>query len=111
MFGQDPLHQNSVVFAGNQHVNYFIGLEANESAIATDFGPTAILAGDRNLAADGPAVPAGRFTITGGQTFGFTAKRFHRGYGHLLLADGSVHETSSNRLSQAASVKNLLLVP
>ena len=111
IFGQDPLQRNSAVFAGNQHVSYFIGLQADESAIATDFGPAAILGGDRNLMADGQVAPPGRFTISGGHTLGFTAKRLHRGYGHLLLADGAVQETWSNRLSQAASVTNLLLVP
>lgn len=111
VFGPDPLRGNPAVFAGNHHVSYFIGLEAQESAIATDFGPTAILGGDCNLMADGQAVPAGRFTLMGGQSLGFGSKTFHQGYGHLLLADGSVQETWSNRLSQAASVKNLLLLP
>jgi hypothetical protein len=111
VFVQDPLHRNLVVLAGNQHVSYFFGLQADVSASATDFRPVAIFGGDRNLMADGQSAPAGKFTIAGGQTPGFKAKRFHRGYGHLLLAKGRVQEPWGNRLSLAASVTNLLLVP
>lgn len=102
-------NRKAVVFAGNQHVSYFLGLNANTDDLRA-VRAEGILAGDRNLTVNLRPVGAGRVTLTGGQTLGFDRTSLHRLYGQLLFADGSVDQVSSLQLQPSATT-NLLLVP
>lgn len=110
VFQLTSANRNAVVFAGNQHLSYFLGLGANTNDWGGD-SADGVLSGDRNLMVNGKAVGPGSVGLSGGQSLGFNPKQLHGKWGHLLLADGSVQEAWSNRVVQATSATNLLLVP
>ena len=106
---------------GNQHISYFLGLDASEE------NPQTILGGDRNVSGDTTAatvalmsraaianwtlIPAGEpsglqilpnqaSALVANTKFGFTA-RTHDSAGNILLGDGSVQQVTSSRFREA----------
>lgn len=100
------------VFNSNQHLTYFLGLNARES------GSSSILGGDRNLATNGRVLPAGRLLITTESEPRFTPE-IHQGKGNLLFGDGHVERIidgnltpfSRSALQQARLSTNLWILP
>ena len=92
----------------NSNLSYF----ANR-AFPTDKAG-AFLAGDRNLATNGAAVPAGSYlSLSTNIDLGWT-QDLHAGEGHVALGDGSVQLLKSERLNTVArqtSFPGILLVP
>jgi prepilin-type processing-associated H-X9-DG protein len=88
-----PADRRAVVFAGNQNLSYFSGLNAHEDQ------PQTILAGDRNLTTNGLALSPGRHVVSANTQFGFT-ETMHSSSGNILLADGSVQQVTSGRLNE-----------
>lgn len=85
--------RRAVVFAGNQNLSYFLGLNAYETH------PETILAGDRNLTTNGLVIVPGRHVISANTRLGF-AETIHKSAGNILLADGSVQQVTSGRLNE-----------
>lgn len=69
----------------NQHLSYFIGLDAREGQ------PQTILSGDRNLMTNGMALGSGVFQLTTTNVMGWT-KTIHNSAGNIGLADGSTQQ-------------------
>jgi prepilin-type N-terminal cleavage/methylation domain-containing protein len=92
-WGPNPADRRAVVFAGNQNLSYFLGLNAYETH------PETILAGDRNLTTNGLAIGPGRHVVSANTRLGF-AETMHRSSGNSLLADGSVQQLTSGRLNE-----------
>lgn len=92
-WGPNPADRRAVVFASNQNLSYFLGLNAYETH------PETILAGDRNLTTNGLALGPGRHVFAATTQFGFT-KTMHNLAGNILLADGSVQQVTSGRLNE-----------
>ena len=92
----------------DSNISYFIGCDTAETL------PQALLAGDRNLEANGQPVPPGLFPLTTNLTLGWTKDMHHR-MGNVALGDGSVQQLTSARLNaQPVSqgiATNWLLVP
>lgn len=88
----DAADRRAVVFAGNQNLSYFLGLNAHEDQ------PETILAGDRNLTTNGLPISPGRHVFSANTRLGFT-KTMHNLAGNILLADGSVQQVTSGRLN------------
>ncbi|MBM3845955.1 MAG: hypothetical protein FJ405_06695 [Verrucomicrobia bacterium] len=103
--------------SSQHHLSYFAGMDADETRAQT------VLSGDRNLAGAG-AVQG--MTVQDGALVGFTSsmkqpkaliegrdvhwdRSTHNFAGNIGLADGSVHQTSSQQLSAffAASFQQL----
>lgn len=109
-----PTNRDAVLFAGNQHVSYFLALNANTNDLRGGAADE-ILGGDRNLTVEGQPVTAGKRTVRGGQTIGFNQRTLHRVYGQLLFADSSVEQVGSLQLADRSpgwpSATNMLLVP
>lgn len=111
-FDPSPTNRHAVVFAGNRHLSYFLGLNANEVQ------PQTILAGDRNLTTNGIPLGAGRHGLFAGTRLGFT-DQIHKTAGNILLGDGSVQQVTSTRftdqfrdaLTDSGITTNLWLVP
>jgi hypothetical protein len=80
----------------NSNVSYFVGLEAVES------NPQMLLAGDRNLTNGTPLPPNRILVLTPKSVLGWTDELHHR-QGNILLADGSVQQISSSRLTAQAA--------
>lgn len=91
----------------NRHLSYFVSLTADESR------PDMILAGDRNLTANGVPV-RGVQALSTNILWGWDANRLHRTHGNVAMADGSVAQVTAvafqetNRLSGAT---NILSIP
>lgn len=113
-FHLTPTNRDAVLFAGNQHVSYFLALNANTNDLRGGAADE-ILAGDRNLTVEGQPVTAGKSTLGEGQTISFNRRTLHRLYGQLLFADGSVEQVGSLQLAGRSpgwpSATNLLLIP
>ncbi len=83
--------------AGNKiRISYFLNLDASESY------PQQILDGDDNLATSGVPVTSGIFEVSSNTSFSWTSAR-HRHVGNIGLADGSVEQTTSSSLQNAAA--------
>lgn len=101
-----------LVFSGNQHVSYFLGLNSTEEE------PQSILAGDRNVTTNGIPLGPGRHVIAAGTRLGFTAET-HGHAGNILLGDGGVQQVRDGRfnelfadaLKSTALTTNVWLVP
>jgi hypothetical protein len=91
-----------------RNVSYFVGLDAKEDQ------PQMWLAGDRNLATNGRAVPPGPLELTTNMMVSWTSE-MHVHQGHVALADGSVHQFNQQRLMDAlgrtGQATNRLAVP
>jgi hypothetical protein len=91
-----------------RNVSYFVGLDAKEDQ------PQMLLAGDRNLAINGRAVPPGLVELTTNMTVSWTSE-IHVHQGNVAVADGSVHQFSQTRLMDAlgrtGQATNRLAVP
>jgi prepilin-type processing-associated H-X9-DG protein len=76
----------------NSKVSYFVGLDASET------NATMFLAGDRNIS-HGTPPQNGILELTTNQPVTWT-RSIHAGQGNILLADGSVQETTSQLLRE-----------
>jgi len=92
----------------NQNLSYFIGLDA------TDTNPNLVLAGDDNLLVNGVPPKSRLVQLATNSVVAWSASR-HRNQGNIALADGSVQQFSSSRLSAALGaggpVTQQLLMP
>ncbi len=112
VWAPNPADRRAVVFAGNQNLSYFRGLNAHEAQ------PQTILAGDRNLTTNGLALDPGRHVFPASTQFGF-AKTMHISSGNVLLANGSAQQLTSRRfneqfhkaLTNSGLTTNIWLVP
>ena len=86
----------------NSNLSYFVGLDAR------DTNPQTFLSGDRNLT-NGPLPPNRILVLNTNSPVGWT-RDLHRYQGNIGLADGSVQQFSSFRLS-AAPYNNRLAIP
>jgi competence protein ComGC len=78
---------------GNKNVSYFVGVDA------ADAYPQRILSGDDNLSVGGNQVKSGLLELLTNTPVSWTAAR-HRFVGNIVLADGSVQQTTSSNLNQ-----------
>ena len=103
-----PPELNSFTEFTTKNISYFASLTASEST------PLAFLGGDRNLQANRKPVTPGLFALTTNATLSWS-KEIHIELGNILVADGSVQQMNSARLTQAAAVQgiatNFLAVP
>lgn len=92
----------------DSNISYFIGCDTTETL------PQALLAGDRNLEANGRPVPPGLFLLTTNLTMGWT-RAMHDRSGNIALGDGSVQQSTASRLNEQIAgqgvATNRLLVP
>jgi hypothetical protein len=92
----------------NNHLSYFVGLDADETR------PAMILSGDRNLTTNRADVGAGLAMITINEVMGWTTK-MHNQSGNFGLAGGSVQKGSGGTfqtfLSRTGTNVNRLAVP
>jgi hypothetical protein len=79
----------------NENLSYFVGLDADESM------PQMFLCGDRNLIINGVPAHPGLELIKNTDTLGW-AEGMHRFQGTVLLADGSVQQTTPSGLQRLA---------
>jgi type II secretory pathway pseudopilin PulG len=94
-----------VPFASPRNVSYFVGLTANETE------PQSLLSGDRNLLIyPGPGVinPHTNMSLstvtrigTNTTSASWSANDMHKGYGNVVLGDGSVQQYTSGRITSA----------
>ena len=75
------------------NLSYFLNAD-----VSTNRDPTSILAGDRNLQANGRAVSSGLFTMTTNLDMGWT-RELHPNLGVLAFADGHVEICLTARLN------------
>jgi competence protein ComGC len=90
----------------NANVSYFVGLDADDN------NPWMFLSGDRNLT-NGLAITNRVLFLATNRPVGWTHE-VHALQGQILLADGSVQQVTSSRLSAAvtnAGPENRLLMP
>ncbi len=76
----------------NSNLSYFVGLDADERF------PSFVLSGDRNLVTNAIAVNPGLAVIRSNQPVAWS-KQIHKLAGNVLLADGSVQQTSTSTVS------------
>jgi len=79
---------------GRSNVNYFVGLDADETQ------PQMFLVGDDNLLVDGQLVTRGVWELTTNSVAAYTTMRHDR-QGNVGLSDGSVQGYSSTRFRDA----------
>lgn len=91
--GERTPARNFLEFTNNRFLSYTVGISAVEEQ------PQSILASDRNLVVDGLAVSTTVLTLTTNLNAGWD-RRIHVEAGNALLADGSVQQVSSGRLSE-----------
>jgi prepilin-type processing-associated H-X9-DG protein len=100
----------SAAYLSNTNLSFFLGKDAS------DVNPQMLLAGDRNIVGQSPGgampspVPGGGFGNVGAVPLGtnFTAttqipawtERVHKGFGNVLMSDGSAQQLSSARLRE-----------
>jgi len=77
----------------NQHVSYFVGLDADEGM------PQVLLSGDRNLTTNKIQVKPGLYSVNTNDVFGWTPA-MHNGVGNIGLSDGSVQQWTGTALQQ-----------
>ena len=82
------------VTLGLSNVNYFVGLDADETQTQM------FLSGDDNLLLDGQPVQRGVLVLTSNSAVAYSPTR-HNLQGNVGLADGSVQGYSSSRFHQA----------
>jgi len=110
-FGQlASLPQGQIPFTNDNHLSYFVGVDANETL------PGAFLSGDRNLAIDRSPLRRGMQRIwTNSAITWFAPRPRHSGGGNIGLADGSVQSLSDKAfpilLSQTGMATNRLVMP
>jgi prepilin-type processing-associated H-X9-DG protein len=75
----------------DMQISYFVGLDVSKDT------PTAWLAGDRNLSANGSPIARGLVAITTNMLIGWQTN-IHKVGGNVLLADGSVQQPSCQKL-------------
>ena len=80
-------------FTNTAHLSYLLGLNAREENFET------ILSGDRNLTTNGVPVGPGRLILDGTTVVGFSAE-IHHDAGNILMADGSVQQSSGARQNE-----------
>lgn len=90
-FNPSPLASETPSSFGNQHISYFLGLNASEDQ------PQTILAGDRNLTNESGVLGPGRHVLVAGSKLGLD-DQIHQNSGNILLGDGSVQRLTSGRL-------------
>ncbi len=82
-------------FVRNDQLSYFLNLGQSEE------DPESIASGDRNLTTNGVEVASSsRFTLSSKDVLGWT-DGMHRKAGNILLGDGSVHQVTPARLTEA----------
>jgi prepilin-type processing-associated H-X9-DG protein len=93
----------------DRKVSYFLGVD---SAISN---PQSVLGGDRNLATNNVALPAGLATIADPRMAGWTRESLHRAAGNLAFADGSVQQMTSESLRRSLDASgqrtNTVVIP
>ena len=87
------------------NISYFVGIDAAETL------PSTLLSGDRNLSVNGVAVRSGLLGLTTNSVVGWTAE-MHRGFGHVVLGDGSVQQANNASMrGRRSGTSNRLLIP
>ena len=79
---------------GRSNVNYFVGLDADETQ------PQMFLSGDDNLLVDGQPVTRGVWDLTTNSVVAYSTARHDR-QGNVGLSDGSVQGYSTTRFQEA----------
>jgi prepilin-type N-terminal cleavage/methylation domain-containing protein/prepilin-type processing-associated H-X9-DG protein len=94
----DDTRTNATVFANfnNQHLSYFINLDANPKA------PRMFLAGDRHLTSTNPPV-SGVLNLSPGQKLGWT-DQLHKVGGNVAFTDGHVSFCRDANVTEALRI-------
>ncbi len=87
----------------SSRISYFVGPGASDTY------PQSLLSGDRNIT-NASGVTAGVLVLRTNTPAGWT-QEIHKGYGNLLIGDGSVQQASSARLADYNAEKTVLLLP
>jgi prepilin-type N-terminal cleavage/methylation domain-containing protein/prepilin-type processing-associated H-X9-DG protein len=85
------------------NISYFVGLDADAVQ------PQTLLSGDDNFIVNGKQVHSGFINLHTSDSLAWTKER-HQGTGNILLADGSVRQTSSAELNSMAKLATDCLV-
>jgi hypothetical protein len=97
----------------NQHLSYFVGVDARYNTNFSDASMSRFLFGDRNLT-NGTGTDKNILRLTANQTAGWT-EELHKSRGNICLANGSVLKLNNSNLRaslQATSIAtNLLAIP
>lgn len=94
---QKTMHDTWNTLDGDRHISFFLGLDASEAKSQT------ILAGDRNIFGGGGGIDLNWNTAVGSSIDATWDDSMHTRRGYLVLADGSVHHTSTPRLREQIS--------
>jgi len=78
----------------NTNISYFISPGTDESS------PESILAGDRNIGANGPVSTTGSLILSTNSTAYWISSRHGKEQGNVALGDGSVQQINSSRLNE-----------
>jgi len=92
-FASDRRETNTIVYASNTNLSYFVGLDASE------IHPQMFLAGDHNLT-NGTLAKDGLLVLSTNHPAGWTAD-MHKFQGNIGLADGSAQTFSTVTLRKA----------
>jgi hypothetical protein len=95
----EPVYQPARFFSDlhNENISYFLNL----SAIETNDHPQ-LLSGDRNLTQNGIQYTNGSYLISTQQTLAW-GNKLHKNTGNISLTDGSVQQTSDQKLQSLIS--------
>jgi hypothetical protein len=99
---------NFVEGFNDDSISYFVGVNAEQT------NPSAVLAGDRNLAVGGMWLRHGLNEVTNNAAIGWT-RQIHSHCGNIALADGSVQQVDSDQLrwlfERSGAATNRLVLP
>jgi competence protein ComGC len=87
------------IFLNNSNLSFFVGVDAAET------NALSLLSGDHNLT-NGATAKNGLLKLTASQPIGWT-REMHNQAGNLVLADGSVQQTSSIGLQNAVAITGM----
>lgn len=92
-------HDNWSTLDGARHISYFLGFEAHESK------PQSILAGDATMSGGGGGTDRLMWNTSVGSSIDaeWLDTAGHGRHGYIILADGSVHQTSTPQLREYIS--------
>ena len=76
--------EDSITDVADTNISYFVGLDASLN------NPNSILAGDRNLQADGEPIKHGLFNVTPNLSLSWSQELHRHHQGNILFADGHV---------------------
>jgi len=90
-----------VLFSSNTNLTYFVGLDAREDI------PNALLSGDRWVSLRGTQLQPGVYGIYSNAPLRWVGGKGHKAHSNIGLADGSVQQADSSRLTSLLQYSGL----